>query len=63
DPSTVVTIGGRRSFTRYVTTDSVTHVQVSDPKDFRLVVGLTWTDVGWAVREAQEVGWTAPADW
>jgi hypothetical protein len=63
DPSTVVTIGGRRSFTRYVTTDNVTHVQVSDPKDFRLVVGLTWTDVGWAVREAQEVGWTAPADW
>ncbi len=63
DPTTVVTIGGRRSFTAYVTTDNVTHVQVSDPKDFRLVVGLTRTEAGWAVREAQEVGWTAPAEW
>ena len=63
DPSTVVTIGGRRSFTTYVTTDNLTRMQVSDPKDFRLIVGLTWTEAGWAVREAQEVGWTAPAEW
>ena len=63
DPSTVVTVGGRRSFTRYVTTDNLTRMQVSDPTGFRLVVGLIWTDVGWVVREAQEVGWTAPADW